>query len=136
MVSIDDELAIISYNDENMTIIKKILSFLINHNDFKYENNKAQKESIEICCNKIITIGKYKINKNYTSCVISFINLLISQQPEQTIDSFFGILDNFIKQLQSKKKLFDSKKIIKNINNLEHETSDKPINIVNYIFTT
>ena len=131
MVTNNDDLSIICYNDENNLILKTILSFLIHHADFKYINNKASHEYINICCDKIHIFGN-KINKKNITCVFRFANFLNETPHKYTINSYFNILDNFVKQLH--KKQLDDQIIIKNINNLNiNEIKDN--NIIFYIFT-
>ena len=137
----NDESIILSYNDEYIIILKQILSFFIHHQDFKYENNKAPLEYIKGCCNNIQTLGKYKIKKNYIQCVSLLTNLLISKQYETLItksDTFFNILENFIKQLQIKKKNYDENKITKNIYTLynldKFENLDNYCKLIEHIF--
>jgi len=134
----NEENIIIHYTDAIIDIYKKIIRGLINHNDFKYENKI---EYIVICCNKIQKISsilnKNKIKINYVECIYLFINLLIEIQ-NRSIDMFVDSLEEFIKCLETKKKLSDEKKIINKIYNCVIDPSINEMKnetIIKYIFT-
>lgn len=135
-----DELAIISYTDAHMHIYKKLISYILGHKDFKYENKL---EYINTCCDKIHNfvsiLHKYKIKKNYIECIYLFINLLVqhstNEKPELiSISDFFDILEDFLKRIKDvKKKILNEKIIINKI----YECSinaDGPTLFVDYIF--
>jgi hypothetical protein len=109
-----------------MPIYKKIVSFILHHSQFKYENKL---EYINICCDKIQklvnTLNKYKIKNNYIECIYLFTNLLANKQIETS--DFFEILEDFIKQLKERK----TKKILINEKNIINKIYDCDIN--NYI---
>ena len=124
----DDELTIISYTDAHMHIYKKLVSFILNHKDFKYENKL---DYINMCCDKIhkfvSILHKHKIKKNYTECIYLFTNLLAQHSRDDrteliTVPVFFDILEDFIKRLKeqikeriTKKKTLNEKMIINKI---------------------
>jgi hypothetical protein len=122
----NEEQTIISYVDAHMPIYKKIVSFILHHSQFKYENKL---EYINICCDKIQklvnTLNKYKIKNNYIECIYLFTNLLANKQIETS--DFFEILEDFIKQLKERK----TKKILINEKNIINKIYDCDIN--NYI---
>lgn len=135
----NEENIIIHYTDALIDIYKKIVRGLINHNDFKYENKI---EYIVVCCNKIQKISsilnKNKIKINYIECIYLFINLLANKQFEQriSIDIFINSLEEFIKCLQSKKKILDEKIIINKIYECDIDPLINKIEtIIEYIFT-
>jgi hypothetical protein len=123
-----DELTIISYTDAHMHIYKKLVGFILNHKDFKYENKL---DYINMCCDKmykfVSILNKHKIKKNYTECIYLFTNLLAiygtNEKPELiTVPIFFDILEDFIKKLKdqikeriTKKKISNEKIIINKI---------------------
>jgi len=113
----NEENTILSYMDSQMHIYKKIVSFILRHNDFKYE---YKTDYINQCCDKIYTLfrslNKYKIKKNYIECIYLFINLLANKQNEQmiTVSIFFDTLEEFIKHLQVNKKKILYEKIVIN----------------------
>ena len=130
-----DDKNVLIHIDIYITIYKNIISFLISHSDFNYKNNIEQ--HIGICCDKIKTISdelnKIKIKKNYLECIYLFTNLLIDK--EINISTFFSFILDFIKRLQSKKKIIDEKYIRQNIY-LHLINSDIDINddIIDQIF--
>jgi hypothetical protein len=130
-----DDKNVLIHIDIYITIYKNIISFLISHSDFNYKNNIEK--HIGICCDKIKTISdelnKIKIKKNYLECIYLFTNLLIDK--EINISTFFSFILDFIKRLQSKKKIIDEKYIRQNIY-LHLINSDIDINddIIDQIF--
>ena len=103
----DEERNIISYIETNISIYKKLVSFILYHNDFKYENKI---EYINIGCDKIqeISICFNKCIK--TKSISLFIDLLQNKNIESplSICQFFKLLDEFISKLKeqiSKKSL-------------------------------
>jgi len=123
-----DENAIVSYTDMHMHIYKKLVSFILLHKDFKYENKL---DYINVCCDKIqkiaAIINKFKTKKNpllKEECIYAFINFLINKQTEiSSIDVFFDILEKFIERLKQKKSIINEKKIINKI--YEFNTNDE-----------
>ena len=110
-----------------MHIYKKLVSFILLHKEFKYENKL---DYINMCCDKIqnivVILNKPKIKKNHLlkeECINEFVNFLTNKQAEIiTIDIFFDILNKFIERLKQKKKINSEKIIINklyefNINN-------------------
>ena len=105
-----EEKNILALVDSYTYIYKTIIQFIINHVDFKYDNKIIY---INNCCYKIKSISEI-LNKNKTKkvvieCIYLFTNLLADKQTD--IDSFFSLLDEFIKKILSKKKVDD--KLIK-----------------------
>lgn len=129
-----EEQNILATVDTYTYIYKSIVLFIINHNDFKYENKNNY---INTCCDSIEFISETlnKIKQNHIECVYLFITLLIDKKIE--ILDFFRTLDSFIKKVISKKK-FDEK-VIKNkiydseINNFIN--SNEFDSIVEWIFS-
>jgi hypothetical protein len=111
----NDDKNILTHFDIYITIYKNIISFLISNSDFNYKNNIEQ--HINTCCDKIKTISdelnKIKFKKNYLDCIYLFTNLLIDK--EITISLFFSFIFDFIKRLQSRKKIIDEKCVRQNI---------------------
>jgi len=115
-----DEKNILSVVESYINIYKSITHFLLNHNDFKYENKK---EYMYLCCKyiKFINeiINKNKIKNNNNECIYLFVNTITSR--EIALDYFFILLGDFIKNLNSKKRR-DEKTIINNIYNSDIKT--------------
>ena len=92
-------------------IYKRIVLFIINHNDF---NNENKDYYINTCCNSIIaiseTLNKNKIKSNHIECLYLF-TISLDNKNIKILD-FFKVLDEFIKKIISKKKI--DEKIIKN----------------------
>jgi hypothetical protein len=133
-----DEHAIVSYTDVHMHIYKKLVSFILLHNDFKYENKLYY---INTCCDKIqkiaTTINKFKIKKNSLlkeECIYAFVNFLTNKQTEiSSIDVFFDMLNKFIDQIKQKKSAINEKKLI---NKLYEFTGENSLDtLIDYIFT-
>jgi hypothetical protein len=140
-----DEHSIVSYTDANMHIYKKLVSFILLHNDFKYENKLNY---INMCCDKIqqiaATINKCKIKKHLNNCkedcIYEFVNFLTNKQSEiSSIDLFFDMLKEFIERLKQKKKMINKKIIINKLyefninNNFVSET--RLDTLIDHIFT-
>lgn len=134
-----DEKIIISYIDGNMPIYKKIVSFMLAHKDFKYENKL---EYINICCDKIqeLTIILNRYNKKES--IYLFINLLENKNLESPIliCQFFKLLEEFIikSKVQINKKANKEKNLINKIydcstNNYINEYGTS--SLIEYIFT-
>ena len=106
-----EEKNILTTVDTYTYIYKNIALFIINHNDFKYENKN---DYINTSCDAIEFISeklnKNKIKQNYIECVYLFVTLLVDKKIEML--DFFRVLDEFIKKIISKKKL--DEKVIKN----------------------
>ena len=115
-----DEKNILALVDSHTYIYKSIVQFIINHKDFKYDNKTIY---INNCCDKIELIAeilnKNKTKKGVIECIYLFTNLLTDKQID--VNSFFILLDEFIKKIVSKKKVDD--KIIK------HKIYDSDINL-------
>ena len=139
-----DEHTIISYTDMNIHIYKKLVSFILLHKDFKYENKL---DYINICCDKIQKISTI-INKSKNKkssllkeeCIYAFINFLTNKQTEiSSINVFFDMLNKFIERLKQKKNVINEKIIINklyefNINN-EYTGENSLDNLIDHIFT-
>ena len=131
-----DEKHILAHLDIYISIYKNIIIFLINHIDFKYDNKI---EYINICCDKIKTIcdesNKNKIKKNYIECIYLFTELLANNQIK--IADFFTFIIDFIKRVQSKKKVIDDKQLRHNIYLYLSDDDETEINsnIISCIFT-
>ena len=133
-----DEHAIVSYTDAHMHIYKKLVSFILLHNDFKYENKLSY---INTCCDKIqkiaTTINKSKIKKSSflkEEYIYAFVNFLTNKQTEiSSIDVFFDMLNKFIDQLKQKKSAINKKKLI---NKLYEFTDENSLDtLIDHIFT-
>jgi|LakMenEpi03Aug12_release.lakeMendotaPanAssembly.Ray.scaffolds.fasta_scaffold194923_2 hypothetical protein len=134
-----DEQKIISYIDDNMSIYKKIVSFMLAHKDFKYENKL---EYINICCDKIqdLTIILNRYTKKES--IYLFINLLENKNLKSPIFicQFFKLLEEFIikSKLQINKRANKEKNLINKIydcssNNYINEYGTS--SLIEYIFT-
>jgi hypothetical protein len=119
-------------------VYKSIVLFIINHNDFKYENKTNY---INMCSNFIEFINellnKNKITNNVirANCIYLFTELLDDKSLQ--IQDFFKLLDEFIKKTISKKK-FDEKVIKNRIYDTEIQNfidNNKLDKIVEWIFT-
>jgi len=102
---------ILSTIDAYTYIYKSFVQFIINHNNFKYE---TKIEYINISCDAIEiiseTLNKNKIKKPYIDCIYLFTNLIADKKLD--LKEFFKLIDEFIRRINSKKKLDD--KLIKN----------------------
>ena len=134
-----DEHTIVCYIDMQISIYKKIVSFILLNKDFNYENKL---EYINMCCNKIqkiITLlNKCKIKRNSIlkeECIYVFVNLLANKQIEfVSINVFFDILEDFIERLKQKKNAINDKKIINKL--YEYTTQEQELHtLINDIFT-
>ena len=99
----NEEHTVISYIDANIPIYKKIVSFILYHKDFKYENKL---EYINICCDKMLELTDV-INRCIKKESISlFINLLQNKNLEQPISicQSFKLLEEFIVKLKDLSK--------------------------------
>lgn len=98
-------------------IYKKTIIFLINHNEFIYDKKK---ENINSFCEKMQVLNnnlnKGKLKANYVKCINEFIQLLIHKQVN--INDFFNITQDFVRQLQTKKKTIEDTTIISKIHEL------------------
>jgi len=141
-----DERIIVSYMDAHMNIYKKLVSCILLHNDFLYGNKLNY---INESCDKIQKIvnvlNESKIKKHAfynEECIYLFISILTNVEREQTninINTFFDLLDEFIKRIMMKKKTAINEKII--INKLYNCSTSNYIkenglhSLVNYIFS-
>ena len=131
-----EEKIILSTINSYTSIYKSIVLFIINHNDFKYENKtnyiNMSSDSIEFISE---TLNKNKFNLIRLNCVYLFATLL--HDKNIGIHDFLKLLDEFIKKTISKKK-FDEK-IIKNKiydTEIQNFIDDNKLNkIVEWIFT-
>ena len=135
----NDEKQLLEQLDIYIATYKNIIHFCIFHDDFKIGNKT---EYILSCSNKILLVNNEfivnKIKKNYLECIYLFTNLLANKQ--MNAHSFFKIINEFIKQIQtqSKKKMMSDKQIRHNIYLYLNETNEtnEPIeaNICQLIF--
>lgn len=141
-----DEQIIMSYIDVNTHIYKKLVKFILNNKEFKYENKL---EYINICCDKMqdLTIILNKYNTHYKKeSIYLFINLLENKnlEPSISICQFFKLLEEFIikskNYLKEKNnKMVNKEKIL--INKIHECSSNNYINeygtssLISYIFT-
>ena len=134
-----DEQIIISYIDDNMPIYKKLVSFMLAHKDFKYENKL---EYINICCDKIQELTIILNRSNKKESIYLFINLLENKNLKTPIliCQFFKLLEEFIikSKVQINKKANKEKNLINKIHDCstnnyinEYGTSS----LIEYIFT-
>lgn len=114
-----DEHMIISYTDAHMLIYKKFVSYILNHQEFIYENKL---EYINLCCDKmekcISILNKHKIKHNYIECIYLFTNLLVNTGEIKSVSIFFDMIEDFIKRIKDlmiKKRIFNEKIIINKI---------------------
>lgn len=104
----DEEHKIISYIDTNIPIYKKIVSFVLYHKDFNYENKL---EYINSCCDKIQRSAGI-LNRCIKKDSISlFIDLLQNKniEPAISICQFFKLLEEFILKIKDQIKIFSKK---------------------------
>ena len=99
-----DDKNIMTTMDTYIAIYKKIIRHIISDPDFNYTNNV---EHINKCCGKLKTLteelNKLKSKKNYLENIYLFTNLLIDKQIK--LFDFFELLLDFIKRLQTRKKI-------------------------------
>lgn len=100
----NDDKNIISTMDTYIAIYKKIISHIICDPDFSYTNNV---DHINNNCGKLKMLtdelNKLKSKKNYLENIYLFTNLLIDKQIK--LFDFFELLLDFIKRLQTRKKI-------------------------------
>jgi hypothetical protein len=141
--STNDEKIIIDYIDLSIPLYKKLVSFMLNHKDFKYENKL---EYINMYCDKIqdlnIILTRYKKKES----IYFFINLLENKnlEPSVSICQFFKLLEEFIIKLKNYSKEKNNKKENKEkhlINKIYECSTNNYINeygtssLIEYIFT-
>jgi hypothetical protein len=106
-----EEKNILETVDSYIHIYKSIVLYVMNHNSFNYENKK---DYINMCSYsiKIVSesLNKNKMKHNQIECIYIFTTLLFNTKIE--IHDFFNLLDEFIKKVNTKKKI--NEKIIKN----------------------
>jgi len=141
---IKKKINILTYEDENhlqlfdtyIDIYKNILYFLINNKEF---NNENKIEYIHNYCNNLgeLTnqINKNKTKKSNIECIFQFTSFLISN--DFSINVFFKLLNDFLKNLHLKKKNYNEKTIINKIKQIQIDkyTPDDFINIIDILFT-
>jgi len=91
-------------------IYKIIVQFIINHNEFKYD---TKNDYINMCCDSIEFISenliKNKLKKGFIECIYIFIIILSDKKID--VKTFFELLDEFIRKINTKRKIDD--KLIK-----------------------
>jgi hypothetical protein len=131
-----NEKNILSTIDSFTFIYKNTFIFMINNSDFTNENKE---QFVNKYCNYLDEFNKClnlnKLKSNYIDCTYCITNLLVFK--EININNYFLLLREFIKKLQSKKKI-DDKKIINKIYDSEINNSisdDKDIiKVIEFIF--
>jgi len=102
-LSSDDKI-IITTIDTYIAIYKKIIRIIIYDPDFSYTNNvyhiSKNCDKLKILTNEL---NKLKSKRNYLENIYLFTNLLVDKQIKLT--NLFELLLNFIKQIQTKKKI-------------------------------
>jgi len=115
----DEESVIISYTDEYVCIYKKMVSYILRHNEFTFDNKLNY---INMCSDKMqhffITIFQHHIHHKYIECIYLFTNMLANKET-MSVDHFFKMLDSFIKELQTRKKTLAVHELKKNIMNTD-----------------
>ena len=134
-----DETQTIQIMNSYMNIYKKIAHFII-HQDFNFDNKH---EYINSASNKLhslsILINKNKIKKPYAECINLFTKMLINEisiTVEPLPDTFFVILEDFVRRLQTKKKPLEEAFIINKINDYYLDESINLDNVIDHIFTS
>jgi hypothetical protein len=141
--STNDEKIIIDYIDLSIPLYKKLVSFMLNHKDFKYENKL---EYINMYCDKIqdlnIILTRYKKKESIYFFIILLEN--INLEPSVSICQFFKLLEEFIIKLKNYSKEKNNKKENKEkhlINKIYECSTNNYINeygtssLIEYIFT-
>lgn len=125
-----DEKCILAHMDVYISIYKNIINFVILHSELSYDNKI---EYIDTCCDKIKMINdelnKNKIKKNYLECIYLFTNLLADKQIK--ISVFFQFITDFIKKIQTRKKITDDKQLKNNIYLQLNNVNDLNLNDIN-----
>ena len=131
-----EEKNILAIVNSYINIYKNVIKFMISHKDFNYDTTS---DCINLCCYSIEsiseTLNKNKLKTGYIDCIYLFTNLLTDSKIE--INMFFNLLDEFIKKINSKKRI-DDKKIKNKIydSNINNFIDDNDVNkIVEWIFT-
>jgi hypothetical protein len=127
--STDEERKIISYIDTNIPIYKKLVSYILYHNDFKYENKI---EYINMCCDKIQDFSVI-FNKCFKKESVSFfIDLLQNKkvEPPLSICQLFKLLEDFILKIKEQTKNLSKNPSNKKLN----KTLNKEKNLINKIY--
>lgn len=106
-----DEKYILTTVDLYTHIYKKIVLFIINKNNFKYDDKTDDINKTCLCINSLSELlNKNKFKSNYIECIYIFISLL--KDKEIDISYFFELVEEFIKKINSKQKV--DEKSIKN----------------------
>ena len=113
----DEERKSISYTDSNIPIYKKIVSVILYHKDFKYENKL---EYINSYCDKIQRLAVILNRCIKNESIYLFINLLQNKNidPSISIGQSFKLLEEFILKLKEHSKTKIKEKANKTINKL------------------
>ena len=108
----NEERNIISCVDTNMAIYKKLVSFMLYHNDFKYENKIKY---INMCCDKIQGFAVIFNKCIKRESISPFVDLLQNKnvEPAMSNDEIFKLLEKFILKIKDHNKKKVNKKINK-----------------------
>lgn len=128
-----DETQIMNVTNSYMNIYTKIAHFIINHKDFYFDNKQEYINNISSKIHKVsLLINKNKLKRPYCECINLFIKILMN--PQQTLDDFFIMLEDFIKNMQNKKKVLEESYIINKLNDYYLNENVDLDNILEHIF--
>lgn len=133
----NDDKQILTIVDKYTQIYKRIVKFIINHNDFNYD---TKINYIFVSCDAISklskTLNNTKIIKMYIDYIYLFTNLIADKNIDIRI--FFNLIEEFTKRIYNSKKKFVDTVMKQKINDLEINNfiSNNELNkMVEYIFT-
>lgn len=130
-----EETQLINITNSYMNIYTKITHFLINHNNFHFDNKQ---EYINVNSTKIhnlsLLINKNKLKRPYNECINLFTKVLINPS-NISLNDFFIMLEEFVRNLQNKKKVLEESYIINKINDFYLDETVNLDNILDHIFS-
>jgi hypothetical protein len=130
-----EETQLINITNSYMNIYTKITHFLINHNNFHFDNKQ---EYINVNSTKIhnlsLLINKNKLKRPYNECINLFTKILINPS-NISLNDFFIMLEEFVRNLQNKKKVLEESYIINKINDFYLDETVNLDNILDHIFS-
>jgi hypothetical protein len=109
--------------DSYVAIYKNIIRYIIVDPGFNYTNNV---EHVSKCCDKLKLLAdefnKMKNKKPHLESIYLFTNILVDKQIK--LFTFFDLICDFIRRLQSKKKTADDNLIRKNMYLLDFDEAN------------
>ena len=126
-----EEKTALHYVDTYMYIYKNIVHYCLqNYNDNKNDNKNDKFLSLTKVHN--LDLNKTKLKQHHLDNIYLFTNLLVDKQIK--LFTFFDLICDFIRRLQSKKKTADDNLIRKNMYLLDFDEVNDTNNIIEAIF--